>query len=49
LEAAKLVHEKRIREIEKARAALDSQSIAEDARWAGQKEKLEAVLDRARE
>lgn len=48
LEAAKLVHEKRIENIEKARAALDGRFIAENARWAGQKKKLETALGRAR-
>jgi hypothetical protein len=48
LEAAKLVHEKRTEDIQKARAALDGRSTAEDARWASEKKKLETALGRAR-
>jgi hypothetical protein len=48
LEEAKRDHETRVEEIERDRAALDRRAQAEDARWAKQKEKLEAALRRAR-
>jgi colicin import membrane protein len=48
LEVAKRDHEAKVEAIERDRAALDSRSEAEDARWAQQKEKLETALRRGR-
>jgi hypothetical protein len=49
LEEAKREHETKVEEINRDRAALDSRSQAEDARWAKQKEKLETALRGARD
>jgi colicin import membrane protein len=49
LEEAKRDHETKVEEIKRDRAALDSRSQAEDARWEKQKEKLKTALRRARE
>ena len=48
LDEAARDHEERAAEIDKARAALDRKSQAEDARWRRKKEDLEAALRRAR-
>jgi len=47
LAEAKRDHEARVAEIKRQRAALDRRLQAEDARWAKQKETLEAALRRA--
>jgi colicin import membrane protein len=44
LEQAKREHETKVQKIEKDRAALDKRSLAENARWEKQKEKLETAL-----
>jgi colicin import membrane protein len=42
-------HEKKVREIDQDRAALDERSKAEGARWDNEKRKLESALRRARD
>ena len=49
LEEARREHEERASTIETERAALEKRSQAEDARWEKQKQKLQAVLRRARD
>jgi colicin import membrane protein len=49
LEEARQAHDIKTEEMAAARAALDQQSDAEEARWGKQREKLEAALSRARE
>ena len=49
LEEAEQSHEAKVKKIQNDRAALDSQSQAEDARWEKQREKLENALRRARD
>jgi hypothetical protein len=49
LDRAKREHDARAGAIEAERAALETRSQAEDARWEKQKEKLERALRRARE
>ena len=48
-EKAEREHDTRTGSIEKARAALDKRSRAEQARWAKQKEKLETAIRRSRD
>ena len=47
LEEASREHEAEVKKIETARAAVDQQYKAEDARWQKQKEKLKTRLRRA--
>jgi colicin import membrane protein len=49
LELATREHETKTKKIEYERATLDRRSLAEDARWEKQKEKLEIALRRARD
>ena len=48
-EKAEREHDTRTASIEKARAALDKRSRAEEVRWAKQKEKLETAIRRSRD
>jgi len=48
IDKAKLEHERKADAIEAARATLEKQAQAEEARWEKQREKLEAALRRAR-
>jgi colicin import membrane protein len=49
LDQARREHEEKVSAIEAERAALDERAQAEDNRWEKQREKLNAVLRRARE
>jgi colicin import membrane protein len=49
LDQARREHEEKVSAIEAERAALDERAQAEDTRWEMQREKLNAVLRRARE
>ncbi|MGN6285388.1 MAG: cell envelope biogenesis protein TolA [Afipia sp.] len=48
IDKAEQAHQKRLRKIEKQRAALENRAIAEDSRWNKQKKRLHDALRRAR-
>ena len=48
-ERAEQEHEKKVKQIEQERAALDERAKGESARWEKQKRKLESTLRRARD